>query len=597
MPAQAVNSAPSSKPHVGLLLVHGIGNQQPGDFLSQFTDGFRQLFGQDRVIEIDRQDPLDPKRQIHAAKITLDDRTIFLYEVHWADLISDDLARGSFNPAQLFVLAWLPWFNKDARLPGFESYSKWWVTWWTWRLVPMSPLFFLGYVGLQALPHVWRAWEAIEPTISRWDQASSSAARRAHRRRGGVRRRARPTPLLDLMWLEKRTWLDRLLDNYAGDVVNYVISAAHLPRLREDFAIAKSALSLLLKEEQNPSKRAELENKLVAENKRQDDLTTLADRVLSRFDRTAWIAVEEDQCAELQVLGHSLGSVVAYHAMSLPRRFPAGQENAPPNRLEHPPTKLTRFFTIGSPLEKFHFFWPGLVSAQGEHPAIRAMGREGRIALIKTDPSFEWDNFYSASDMISGALRHYQAWGGVTNERIPGLGGVFAAHVGYKANVQFFGTLSAALGAKPGTKTPSFVRRIAAWGWSAIQTMAFPLFVLAVLAIGAIVAAGMGVFAAGLVTGLVWIIAGWAVGWTASAIFFWTTAFFAFTMLAGILAFLPLWGRRVARVAVARHWRRLCRSLADPTTVPSLGSSRDVASRRADGTTEGALQVSHAKEL
>ena len=88
----SVQSIVGSKRRIGLLLVHGIGQQLPGEFLSQFLGGFRLLTGRDNVEEISRTDPLEGDRKIHTAWVELKDRTIFLYAVHWADVISDDLA-------------------------------------------------------------------------------------------------------------------------------------------------------------------------------------------------------------------------------------------------------------------------------------------------------------------------------------------------------------------------------------------------------------------------------------------------------------------------------------------------------------------------
>ncbi len=67
---------------VALLLVHGIGEQQPGEFLREFQEGFGRLFGESKVVEIERYDPVEPQRRLHAATIELPDRTVFLYEVH-----------------------------------------------------------------------------------------------------------------------------------------------------------------------------------------------------------------------------------------------------------------------------------------------------------------------------------------------------------------------------------------------------------------------------------------------------------------------------------------------------------------------------------
>jgi hypothetical protein len=558
---------------IGLLLVHGIGEQRPGEFLAQFVDGFRLLLGHDRVRDVARRGPAPERRQIHAATIELDDRTVFLYEVHWADLIGDDLARGAFDPADLFVVTWLPWFNKLAGLPGFDRYTKRQIFWRTVRLVPLSVLFFFGYLGLRACPHVTWAWESLAAMVSRADRAtdrrsSAAAGRKVGQKLLGLKHRRRvTTPLLDLERLEHRGWLDNLLDRFAGDVVNCVISMAGQPRFREDITTARSALRELLGAESTPSKVTALDTRLRQETSRLDGLKTLADRILSRFGSVASIAVEEDRCTELQVLGHSLGSFIAYQAMNLPGAAMPERSDADGSRCDSPLPRLTRFYTIGSPLQKLQFFWPGLVVARRAHPAIRAEG-SNETAWIPADSSFLWENFYSVSDRVSGELRGYEAWGGVANTPIPGLGGVATAHIGYGGNRRFLCALASGLGAGIVEKPDPLRVRIAARVWSGLQAMLLPLSVAVVCTLGAVVLVGFGALAgamlAGLANGAVRLIQlirpDWASDWRLLKTFYWMAAIFGFSMVTLVSMFAPAWGRRVARIAVARHWRRMCQT-------------------------------------
>jgi hypothetical protein len=557
----------TTRKRVGLLLVHGIGEPKPKEFLDQFRKGFESLYGSDRVQTNDHSDPVDSERYIHGFEMAFDEETLFIYEVHWADLIDDELARGSFDPIHLLPLAWFPWFNKLAGRPGFDSYGKGRVTWWTIRLVPMSVLFFIGYVGLKAIPHIWWAWDSVISAIDRWHQVSPRRGTAALARRSAASawNRKRPikkiqTPSLDLMRLEQRGWFDILLDNYAGDVSNCVISMAHLPRLREDIMVAEKALRNLIEHSKDTVTIAKFRQRLNVEIQRRDKLKCLEEKLLSRFNRTAWIAVEKDRCSELQVLGHSLGSVIAYHAMNQNGTI-ATIETA---NLQCKPAAavLTHFHTVGSPLEKVHFFWPKLVAPRDKYPTIFARG-DGISMRVKADAGFKWDNYYSVSDMVSGALRHYSAWGGVTNRHIPGLGGVFTAHVAYRGNRNFLRILAKSLGAEVKRTSETLKNRALSWLWSTIQAAAFPLAVMAVCMIGIFVLVSIAALTAAMLTGLIWFLVylisplqlDWLANWSLKRTFYWITGFFGISMVIGFIAFLPAWGKRVARVAVARWWK------------------------------------------
>jgi hypothetical protein len=556
-----------TKKRVGLLLVHGIGEQEPKEFLNQFRKGFESLFGSDRVKTNDHSDPVDSERYIHGFEIALDEETLFLYEVHWADLIDDELAKGSFDPMHLFPLAWFPWCNKLAGRPRFDSYGKSWVIWWTIRLVPMSVLFFLGYVGLKAIPHIWWAWDTIIAAIDRWDQVSLRRGTTALGKRssGSVWKVKKPrkkisTPNLDLMRLEQRGWFDVLLDKYVGDVSNCVISMAHLPRLREDIMVAEKALRNLIEHSEDPLTIEKFQQRLNVEIQRRENLTCLEEKLLSRFNRTAWVAVEKDGCSELQVLGHSLGSVIAYHAMN--QKGTIVKIETGDHQCKHAVAALTHFHTIGSPLEKVHFFWPKLVAPRDDYPAICSQG-DNISMRVKADASFQWDNYYSVSDMVSGALRHYSAWGGVTNWQIPGLGGVFTSHVAYGGNRSFLRILAKSLGAEVNTTSETSESRVLSWLWSMIQAAVFPVAVMVVCMIGIFVLAGISALAAAMIAGLIWVLVfllsllqiDWLANWSLQRTFYWITGLFGTSMVIGVIAFLPAWGKRVAQVAVARWWK------------------------------------------
>ena len=85
-------------------------------------------------------------------------------------------------------------------------------------------------------------------------------------------------------------------------------------------------------------------------------------------------------------------------------------------------------YTIGSPLEKIRFFWPGLrleTNLAGERPIA-------------------WDNFVSYFDPVAGMLRRFNEWGPVNNYRLLG-GGFLSGHVVYERSDVFLGRFTGGL--------------------------------------------------------------------------------------------------------------------------------------------------------
>lgn len=564
--------ADSRRPRVGLLLVHGIGEPPPGAFLGEFRDGFSRLPGAPRVADLVRHDPGEPSRRIHAAAIEFEDRTVMLYEVHWADLITPDMARASFDPFPLFLLAWFPWFNKRWKLPGFEAYSKRHVAGWTFRLVPLSVLFFFGYLGVTAVPHFWRAWDAGTVAGDRcrnrgvqrrgrgtgWRSRLDSFAQEneMERRRlwGKSKRRCDRTRLEQGV---ARTWFDDVLDRYAGDVTNFVASMARLPRARDDFALARQLRCNPPPDQSTTPLPEELVRALADAPHREGEVMMLADRARARFEGAAWVAAMQDECTEIQILGHSLGTLVAYHSMNRP---PPEAPAAPPG--DGREVRLTRFHTIGSPLEKIHFFWPRLVEPRSDRPTLVARGPGNRAAVIGAQPEFEWNNYYGVSDKVSGALRHFKGWGHIGNQRLAGLGGVLSAHVAYKENAGFLRTLAEQLGARQPPRTGGGLRAALAWVWSAWQALLLPLVVALVCLLGVGVFAAFSALAAGVVTPVIaalwhsakWVFAGGWGGFWSDRLFLWLAGLFfaAVTFTVGVMV--PAWARRAACVSVLRFW-------------------------------------------
>jgi hypothetical protein len=558
-----------------MLLVHGMGQQKPGAFLGEFRDVFGRLPGAKRTADIVRQDPAEPSRRIHAATIELDDRTLMLYEVHWANLITPEMARASFDPVQLFLLAWFPWFNKQLQLPGFDKYSQREIASWTYRLVPLTLLFFLGYIGLQGVPyHIWRARAAVDVVSDRCNRRRmlTRKVRRPERHsvleefakwneRGILESWVKGKPARDRERLKQavmRSWFDKRMDVSTGDVTNFITSMARLPRLREDLVLARAFGGKVPTDALTASLPQDLVQSFVDAPRRESDVMLLAERTQARFEGAAWVAAMQDECTEIQVLAHSLGTLVAYHAMN---RAPPPPSTAA--QTETCTATLTRFHTIGSPLEKIHFFWPKLVAPRSDKPSLSGQGLDGRAVPIGVHPEFRWTNYYSVSDKVSGALTRFQGWNGIENQRLAGLGGVLSAHVAYKHNASFLRALAEQVGAGDVPRWSGSLRSALGWTWSAAQSLLLPAMFLAVCLLGVASLVSFSAVVAATLTGVISLV-GYARNWfftgTGGSLwygrfFFWSTSLFFVSTAVVIALYVPVWAKSAARASVARWWR------------------------------------------
>jgi hypothetical protein len=234
----------------------------------------------------------------------------------------------------------------------------------------------------------------------------------------------------------KLTKLDILLDEYLGDVFSYLNSSGDAFHREGD------------------------------EQKVPEAVLQAGADIRARFNQQL-LKAHEDGCASVQVVAHSLGTVVSYHALSGFGCDPA-QADANPYRAAR--AKVTHLYTIGSPLEKIRFFWPRLAPCGGPIGG----------------PSLRWHNFASWFDPVAGMLRSRSGWGEVTNHRILG-GGFIRAHVIYGHSPQFLRTLAHGLTGRyfRFERTPKEKARD--WLMLAGETLFAPAIIVVTLVAGAAV--------------------------------------------------------------------------------------------------------------
>ena len=184
------------------------------------------------------------------------------------------------------------------------------------------------------------------------------------------------------------------LDETAGDVVNYVKSRAktHPPESSE--------------------------------------LADVAEEICAHFHKKVKQASEE--CSEVWVVAHSLGTVVAYDGLT---GATLQTVEADSTSGVEPFEKLKRLYTLGCPLEKILFFWPCLLGTSLVGRVLYGDGdaRPKRIKAAsegKLPESFRWYNFHHWADSVAGKLTHFDRWR-VENCPVRARGGFIKSHTLY----------------------------------------------------------------------------------------------------------------------------------------------------------------------
>ena len=113
------------------------------------------------------------------------------------------------------------------------------------------------------------------------------------------------------------------------------------------------------------------------------------------------------RCARVVVVAHSLGTAIAMDALLQLGRHNRARTADNPIRGPLPLEKIVVFVTMGSPVDKIHFFFESYRSAY--HRYIRVVeGIRGDITEIpfakNRKPHIHWINFWDRADLVSGAL-------------------------------------------------------------------------------------------------------------------------------------------------------------------------------------------------
>lgn len=434
---------------VALILVHGIGEQRPGDTLEKFLRAIRARFP---GVEVE-----EPTEAEGAATLRGTPREIRVYETHWAPLLSGDFVADSFRTDALFEVGWFPALNLERGSYAPGEYTAGAVRGWTLLLLPLVLLLHLALLGLGTLLQLTRGVFEFLRTL-RGDREERRRRRESYREE---RRRLREADRqvrreagggFRGMWAvareraregrEQHQGMKLVLDRVAADVTNYVDAAAG--------AFPETV----------PGERREAAGKI-------EDV----------LRRTVARAVEEDGCGEIQILAHSLGTLVAYRVLSMDGARLESLPGSPSS-----PVPLTALYTIGSPLEKIRFIWPGILGDRPGRPAV--LGPKGPLAV--GDHSFRWENFSSPLDLVSGRLVRFDLWCSVQNHPAPEVGGMARAHISYENSPRFLGLLGSTLMGRPPEGTPAPVRRVRSAALGVLETLALPSAFLSMAVLGGV---------------------------------------------------------------------------------------------------------------
>ena len=362
---------------VGLLVVHGVGRQKEGESSAKLIEGLSRMDG----VEIGTSEDV----------LRIDGTDVRVFEVYWADLLTGAEIERTFDSRDLQTVAWFPWFNRVRGIYKDGDY-RWGTTLlWTFFLPIASFLSWLGLQGAGLLVKLGEAFVRVAREIGAVFDRGRGQSSEPER----IKDTKRETKALSWKGAlqtaqeakDEYTTVDSLMDDYAGDVFTYVDSAGEA--FKKDKPIP-------------------------------GNLRLVFGKIVGRFNKQLLAA--HKKCGRIQILAHSLGTVVSYHGLfGMKGRYLDGDEGP---ELEEARAKVEHLYTLGSPLEKFRFFWPRLIQP------TTSLGDGCR-----------WDNFVSRFDPIAGTLRRF---GEVENHYLLG-GGFITGHIVYERNEKFLKQLSRGL--------------------------------------------------------------------------------------------------------------------------------------------------------
>ena len=525
---------------IGLLVVHGIGEQQPGETVSKVLEGLKLACGENQVeVRIESpdneqikppgtSDDVRPKCLLRVANCG---HEIRLYEVYWADILGEQAAQGSFHIEAMMALQWLPSMNRrlglyrqaapprhgvSASRPVLSIVSAClYFVYHGTRLVLGSLKMLLHWVlatvflTLALVIYVLRVLAKV-PLLRTF--ASPAYERMQSLRWAHVLRKFDERLHLGIKAYKNagyRDLLDLKLAQVVGDIFTYVHSLGgifvEVPEARRD----------------------------------------AAKQILERFYGQLDQATRE--CDDIHVLAHSLGTVIAYHALT---GYGLDAAALGTTRVREPLHKVRQLYTIGSPLNKFKYFWPVLVTGEAPGVLVGSADRWWQDRLVKGQCHFRWHNFYNPLDPISGRLDDITLWPNVENRRV-WAGGLATSHVIYERNVHFLSTLTAGLLGQSVEPRRGHLSRVRDF----VRGMAESIGTLGVLLL---------LIAGGLVVGvLMSFLIAWTIGSIASLVWgdsagadvtTWTSATIVATMLIGSF----LLGKRRAANDMTIWWLVYC---------------------------------------
>ena len=346
--------------------------------------------------------------------VDLEDCQIRVYEVWWSSVLSGPAVDGSFDIRAVQQLVWFPLLNR-LYIPTYkDSYTGWLVWSWTLFLIPFGVLLTAAYYGLIAL------------------SAFFAGARQAITEEGRKRRKHADSTVQSALAEARERTGNRILDQVGADVINYVNAAAGA--------------------EPAPVPDAE--------------------KQIYECVETALLQSVKDGCTEIQVLAHSLGSLIAYRALTVQHARLAKLIQLPYAGAARDLPPLTGFYTVGSPLEKIRFFWPKLLLADA--------------SVADPNARLRWHNFKGRWDVVAGLVTREAALSQkIENHWVKGAGGLLHAHTAYLRTPRFQCLFGELLTGKPPAPVRSRWRPLDAAG-RMLENAAVPALLLLLALVGII---------------------------------------------------------------------------------------------------------------